>query len=314
MTPKSTNKSCTRIRSKLVHYIEAELSDRETGLIAKHIETCKECRHELNILRQTLELVENETSAPKLAPQFRQELRSRILGLYHLQNTPAFITHHGLITVWKAFGPTILGVATSMLSIWPLFMSSLNLKSSPFGLLLCGMIWCGLYNALFFMYDRKELEKAFGREPEDEINLRVILLGTLACIVFLVLASVASVHSQSLLPNTVLPNFWEAPARFLGYFSAVAVMLTALGVGRLVQSNPMGNMFLVCVIYCMLVFPSFFVTSTTSFSALTTFSSVATVFGSGWLGCFIGVFLGQLELRRKTSLSIEDEDIIEERG
>lgn len=301
--------SCPRIRARLVHYVEGELDDRQTALIAKHVESCKECRHELELLRQTLELVEAQTRVPEMDPQFRMELRQRLIGLYNLQHAPTFIMRHGIHTVWKAFGPTLLGVATAMISFWPIFMGSLQLKFSPFGLLMCGMIWCGLYNALFFMYDRQELEKALGREPEEEVRIRIILLGTLACLVFLMLSSLFSVQAHRFFPHVVLPNFWDSPARFLGYFSTVAVMLTSLGVGRLVRVNPMGNMFLICGVYCMLVFPSFFITSVSSFSLPSTVTSVTTVFGAGWLGCCIGVYLRHLELQRQTRSLVEEEGL-----
>lgn len=311
MTSKRTTESCQRIRARLVHYLEGTLDDRQTAIIAKHVESCKDCRFELDLLRQTLELVEADTAPPELDPAFRQALRSRLLGLYQLQNAPGFIMRHGIHTVWKAFGPTVLGVATSMLSFWPIFMGSLNLRFSPFGLLMCGMIWCGLYNALFFMYDRQELEKALGREPDEEVNIRIILMGTLACLVFLMLSSLVSVQAHKLLPHVVLPAFWEAPSRFLGYFSAVAVFLASLGVGRMVVVNPMGNMFLICGVYCMLVFPSFFITSVRSFSLPMTLTTVSTVFGAGWLGCCIGVFLRRLELQRRThDLREEDETAV----
>ncbi len=80
--------NCKQIHNDLIFYLSHELSDEKMEAIGHHIDTCTDCRQFAEMMKQQLQLIDDE-KRPEVSSYFYTRLSARINEEY--KSAPAFI-------------------------------------------------------------------------------------------------------------------------------------------------------------------------------------------------------------------------------
>lgn len=80
--------NCKQIHNDLIFYLGHELSDEKMEAIGRHIATCADCRQFAEMMKQQLQLIDDE-KRPEVSPYFYTRLSARFDENY--KSAPAFI-------------------------------------------------------------------------------------------------------------------------------------------------------------------------------------------------------------------------------
>lgn len=80
--------NCKKIHTDLIFYLGRELSAEKMEAIGRHLETCDDCRQFAEMLKNQLELIDQE-KRPEVSPYFYTRLSTRFDENY--KSAPAFI-------------------------------------------------------------------------------------------------------------------------------------------------------------------------------------------------------------------------------
>ena len=80
--------NCKQIHNNLIFYLGHELSDEKMEAIGRHINTCADCRQFAEMMKQQLQLIDDEKK-PEVSPYFYTRLSTRFDENY--KSAPAFI-------------------------------------------------------------------------------------------------------------------------------------------------------------------------------------------------------------------------------
>lgn len=69
--------NCKKIHTDLIFYLGRELSDEKMEAIGRHLETCDDCRQFAEMLKNQLELIDQE-KRPEVSPYFFTRLSAKL--------------------------------------------------------------------------------------------------------------------------------------------------------------------------------------------------------------------------------------------
>jgi len=68
---------CSKVHRELIFYLDGELSQEKTGTISRHLGECAGCRGFLELLKEQMQLIENE-KRPEVSPYFFTRVSARL--------------------------------------------------------------------------------------------------------------------------------------------------------------------------------------------------------------------------------------------
>jgi predicted anti-sigma-YlaC factor YlaD len=68
---------CSKVHRELIFYLGGELSKEKTEVISRHLGECDECRGFLELLKEQMQLIENE-KRPEVSPYFFTRVSARL--------------------------------------------------------------------------------------------------------------------------------------------------------------------------------------------------------------------------------------------
>jgi len=139
---------CEKIQRQLAHYLYGELEPRHALAVMGHLDRCDVCRDEfarLQRVHQALDLWEDITPTPEL----RQELLARVAEERAREPFRWREYFSRQRSALQTMASVALGIVAAIVSVLIVTGNVLTGPLSPQTLLICGILWGGVYIALF---------------------------------------------------------------------------------------------------------------------------------------------------------------------
>ncbi len=103
---------CDKINKKIIFYIEGDLDQQESNEIKEHLKSCTSCRNIFDMIKQSLDLIENEKDI-KPNPFAKAKLEAKIESV----NKKEYIKSYTLKKALKIAAILIIGLLATFTGI-----------------------------------------------------------------------------------------------------------------------------------------------------------------------------------------------------
>lgn len=140
--------ACDKIQRQLAHYLYGELEPPQALAVMGHLERCPSCQGEfarLRLVYQALELWEDITPPPEL----RQRLLARLAAERAREPWRWRESVSREKAVFQTLASVACGIVAAIVSVLIVTGNVLTSPLTPQTFLICGILWGGVYIALF---------------------------------------------------------------------------------------------------------------------------------------------------------------------